>query len=443
MNYIPQAAVLCGYDCGDEMKEKRKVCLVTNWYPTRENPYVGCFFKEQAFALSDYFDFIVIHYTENNKVFDPVYWLRSLRGKNFFVQKVNEEGNTVEYAIHGQLPVSTMLIGLLDKIYRKITHKQIPGSEMHETVLYRKQKKKLLERIFKTGFPESFDVLYCVSAQTESGMLKGISEIAHKPYIVAEHGPFPWPGSTIKSDEKVAIEKADAFLAISYDKIRQVLLQNVRPKRIAYVGNMVDEGQFTLGEGSGREKTFVIVAAHSFYKNYPLFIEVFERLVEITNVPFKVMIVGYNANKGYSVDADVLEQRIRSSHFASHAELIPAVSREEMPGIYGRADAFVMTSIQEGMPVSALEAGCCGLPIFSTMCGGVEDYVDDSMGRIFRIIDSKSFAQGLKAYLEGQITFDPQHIRQQVVSRYGKKAFTENMAAIFNEVIDNHQNTVQ
>ena len=52
-----------------------------------------------------------------------------------------------------------------------------------------------------------------------------------------------------------------------------------------------------------------------------------------------------------------------------------------------------MTSIQEGQPVSALEAACCGLPIFSTRCGGVEDYVTNDIGRIYDITDYKSFAK--------------------------------------------------
>lgn len=421
------------------MNEKRKICLVTNWYPTEGNPYVGCFFKEQAMALSDHFDFVVIHYSIRD-VIDPVYWFQRLRGKIFSVQKVNQEKNTVEYSIHGQLPLSIKIVAVFGKLYRKLRHIQVSEFGAKETALYRRWRNKLLERIFKTGIPETFDVLYCVSSQTESSILQGVSEATGKPYVVAEHGPFPWPDTIIKKSEKEAIEKADVFLAISYDKIRQVLLQDIKPNKFAYVGNMVDEDQFVLSNGSGGQKTFVMVAAHTFYKNYPLFIEIFNRLVQITDVPFRVMVVGYNANKGYSQNAEELERKLMASAFADKVELIEAVGRDQMHTVYGRADAFVMTSIQEGMPVSAMEAGCCGLPIFSTMCGGVEDYVDENMGRIFKIVDSESFAQSLKDYLEGELSFDGNYIRQQVVNRFGKKAFTENMASIFNDVIDNNKN---
>lgn len=392
---------------------------------------MGSFFKEQAFAMAEQFRFVVVHYLENRKVPDPVYWVQRLRNRHFSIEKVNEEQNTTEYTIHAQIPLS---IAILKKAHAFMT--QLFKKPSTESKVYANHRQKLLNQIFGAAFPETFDLLYGVSAQNDSSLLLKLSHATGKPYVVAEHAPFPWPGTIIRESEKEGLRSADAFLAISYDKIRQVLLQDIQLKTIAYVGNMVNEEQFGLGAGSGHEKTFVMVAAHSFYKNYDLFIKIFNRLTQITDVPFKVMVVGYNANKGYSQNAELLEKKLQNSLFSSQLELLPAVSREDMPKVYARADAFVMTSIQEGMPVAALEAACCGLPIFSTMCGGVEDYVDDTMGRIFKIIDSESFAQGLKAYLEGHITFDKQHIRKKIVSLYGKNAFTANLANIFNMVID-------
>jgi glycosyltransferase involved in cell wall biosynthesis len=104
--------------------------------------------------------------------------------------------------------------------------------------------------------------------------------------------------------------------------------------------------------------------------------------------------------------------------------------------VFNRADAFVMTSIQEGQPVSAMEAACCGLPIFSTRCGGVEDYVDEKIGRIYNVTDYEGMAQGLKDFLEGKITFDSQYIRSQIVKQFGKKAFVANFTTAFDGVIE-------
>jgi len=48
--------------------QKKRICLVTDWYPDKENPYKGSFFKEQALAMEDSFDFVVIHYTPDFRI---------------------------------------------------------------------------------------------------------------------------------------------------------------------------------------------------------------------------------------------------------------------------------------------------------------------------------------------------------------------------------------
>lgn len=423
---------------------KKKIGLVTNWYPTKDNPYQGIFFKEQAIALEEYFDFTVVHYKEKRNVSLFEYIIKVLQNKTFSVSLINNEKNTEEYDVTVIFPKITIYIDKLNSLYEKITKKNcMEGVSVYISKSYQKRKRKMLTRVFKQYFLNSIDVLYCVDAQGESSTLQYISEALDIPYVISEHAPFLYPGRGLKDIEKLAMEKADLFMAISYDKIRQILMQNVKLKRIAYVGNMVDEKQFLLRSGNNDKKTFVMVAANSFYKNYNLFIDIFERLIEITDVPFKVLVVGYGANKGYSKNVEELEQKICNSKFGYCVELIPEVSHDKIQEVYSRADAFVMTSIQEGMPVSALEAGCSGLPIFSTMCGGVEDYVTDEIGRIYKIIDSESFAHGLKEYLEEKIVFDSEYIRKYIIDRYGKDAFVHRMKTCFDEVISSAENSVR
>lgn len=416
---------------------KRKICLITNWYPTKENPYQGVFFKEQIQALEDYFEFVVVHYNEKRKDSIFRYMLRKLRGQDISVNELQKEKNTVEYNAVVYFPkykkYTDKLGAFIKRHFRSVARKKQNVDEISPAL---KRRKEAVTEIFHKYFFNEIDAFYCVDAQSESFILQCAAEAVGRPYVISEHAPFPNVGNIISYSDKKAMEEAALFMAISYDKIRQVLMQNIKPKKIVYVGNMVDEGKFLLRKRENEVKTFIMVAANSFYKNYDLFLEVFERLVEITKVPFKVMVVGYGANKGYSKNADELERRILNSKFGRYVELIPEVSHDKIPEVYGHADAFVMTSVQEGMPVSALEAGCCGLPIFSTMCGGVEDFVDEKVGRIYKILDSESFANGLKAYLEGKIEFDSRYIRNLVIGKYGKKAFVERMIKIFNETIN-------
>lgn len=407
---------------------KKTICLATNWYPTKENPFVGHFFKEQAFVVEDEFDFIIFRYQEK---------LRKKPWQKDEVYICNEERNTVEYTAVAYIPITTYIENFLHNVVVKLKKETVDGIGRYISSSRKKfTKKKICELFSKTG--QSVDVFYCVDAQNEAYNLQCLAKAYNKSYVVGEHAPVPWPGSLISDVNKYAIEGANRFLAISHDKIRQILLQNIKLPPIFYIGNLIDETNLLYSPRKESDvKTFVIVAAHSFYKNYDMFINVMNRLTELTEKDFRVMVVGYGANKGYSKNIEELENKIYQSKFASKAELIPSVPHEKIGGIFNRADAFVMTSIQEGQPVSAMEAACCGLPIFSTRCGGVEDYVDNSMGRIYSVSDVDGMANGLKEFIEDTIRFEPLHIRNKVIDIFGRDAFRKKFLQVFREVMNN------
>ncbi len=394
-----------------EYMNKKTICLITNWYPTKENPFQGVFFREQALALQEYFDFLVVHYNFHYTI---------IRSGNQ-VKLYKEEENIKEYQIDLNIPRAVTCIKRL--IY-------------HDTFDLEMELSERLADAFKEGISNSFDILYCVSGQFEAGYLMKIAAIYKKPYVVSEHAPVPWLGTVVSEFNRKGIENASLLLLISYDKLRQIMMQDIHVSRFAYVGNMVEPDKFTYQTSNNDVKTFIMVGAHVFYKNYQLLIEVMLRLKQMTSIPFRLLLVGYGANEGYAKDVEILEKAIAESELAKCTEMVPAVEHDHMPEIYHHADAFVMTSIQEGMPVSAIEAGCCGLPIFSTCCGGVEDYVTDRIGRIYKIMDSEAFAQGLCDFLEGRIRFDAKYIRQSIIEKFGREAFVKNMVNAFNSVVE-------
>jgi len=393
---------------------RKTIALMTHWYPTKENPFFGRFFREQALALEDRFDFTVVHYREETGL-NPF--------RRAVVQLINREKNLAEFDITVPVPA---FLGLTNRLHR--------GKTMQDSPARLARTERELGKVFNEHFA-FVSVVYCVDAQREAFYGAAAAKALGVPLVLSEHGPVPWPGEAISAANRRAIAEADAFLAISQDKIRQLAMQGIQLPPVTEIGNLVDERRWPLADRTGHDgKTLLTVASHSFYKNYPMLIRVLNRLTEITETPFRIIIAGYAANPGYAENPDTLEEQIRGAAFAARTELIPSVPHEQLADLYARADAYVITSIQEGQPVSALEAACTGLPIFSTRCGGVEDYTDDRTGRLYGIFDEEGMARGLKDFIEGRISFDPAAVRRRVVEKYGWDAFRNTFTKVIDEV---------
>lgn len=56
-----------------------------------------------------------------------------------------------------------------------------------------------------------------------------------------------------------------------------------------------------------------------------------------------------------------------------------SLRRSEMTELFARSHAFVFPSMGEGWGLTAMEAAAAGLPLISTRCGGVDDFLDDRL----------------------------------------------------------------
>lgn len=402
----------------------KKVLVVAYSYPSKENPIGGSFFKEQIDFLSSEIDFTVVVYREKlNRLF-----FSKLKSCDMYCDnsKINQYYPIV------YISICRKIIEFISGFIKKNKNAQ-SAVGIYRSKYYRKYRKKIISRVDKI-INYDYDAVYCMSAQESACAALMFSEIKNKPLVISEHRPYPHPGWSTVDIEKEAFEKADFFLAICKDKIRQIMLQNIKPKRIAYVGNLIDEDVFTISPTKHEYPTLLIVAAYVYFKDYNTFIDSMEKLLKKAKREFRIIIAGYGANKGYYGDIESFENRIKESPISSITEMIRMVSRDSICALYNRADAFVLTSIQEGQPMVALEAACCGLPIFSTRCGGVEDYVTDEIGRLVDVADSDSLSEYLLEYLEKKIVFNSEKIRNEVIKRYGKSVFMNKMMGIFDSL---------
>ncbi|GAA6743873.1 glycosyltransferase [Thermus antranikianii] len=170
----------------------------------------------------------------------------------------------------------------------------------------------------------------------------------------------------------------DLTTQVSQEGYRRFLAGRVaRPDKLRFVPNAVDTERFApdprlrfkVREELGiSEDTFVWLAVGRLeeQKDYPTLLQAFARVV--VKYPRVQLLI---AGKG------TLEAGLRS--LAQTLGLERTVRflglRKDIPGLMNAADAFVMSSAWEGMPMVLLEAQATGLPVVATNVGGSREVV--------------------------------------------------------------------
>jgi len=415
----------------------KNILMIPSWYPTKTNPINGSFFREQALALASDFNFHVgfVEFRRENLLRFIIrictFRLKAHIG-NLDLLQSPKAVSFIGYGLNLNKIEKFIPVFLSDNFLKWINEKL-------ELKTYIKMYLYFVENLnFKP------DLIYAMTSIINGVPAYKLGLYCKTPVALAEHIPFNIEAIPFHSKKslKKALENADSLLVVSYDKARQILMGNIDCLPIV-VGNMVDENIFSLkpDKKSGFIPTILIVAAYNFYKDYTTFFKAMSHLRKITDKKFKINIIGIAPNTSKSMWAEGEEKfydQFKRHDLSDITEIINFVSRDKMINYYHQSDLFMLTSIQEGLPVSLLEAMACGLPVFSTRCGGVEDFLDDECGRLYHLRDFKSMAEDIKEWLEGRITFDKNTIRQKVIQYFGVEAFKKRMKKVFDHCIANY-----
>ena len=221
----------------------------------------------------------------------------------------------------------------------------------------------------------------------------GTPHVAH-PAVMLQKNFILWLASTFFDDRKHRLEKA-SWSEKMFEKINHPFMNAIEQKVLkkatvllpisSYTKKLCDE---VLGferdavrvtpvpvEARGYEKSFLsgslrVIAVGRFTdprKNLNMLLNVCEKLLG-TDARFCVDIVGvYPRNH-----PDVIRLSVK---FASRIIFHGFTEQKVLDELYRGAFVSVITSDQEGLGIVGLDALSWGIPVITTRCGGVVDYV--------------------------------------------------------------------
>ncbi len=251
--------------------------------------------------------------------------------------------------------------------------------------------------------------------------------------------------------ERWLARRTDRLVAVSAEVRDELMEMGVgRPERFEVVEDGFDLTRFQV-EGVERERrraafrtelgipqgarVVTLVARLVPIKRVDRFLRVAQRLADLPDVVF--LIVG---------DGE-LRDDLRDSPEARALQdrLVWAGLRRDMPDVCFASDVVVLTSDNEGTPVSLIEAEAAGVPVVGTRVGGMASVVlDGETGRLAARDDETGFAACVRELLEDPAGAETMGARGQehAWGTFGLDRLTADIDQLYQGVLDGRPSNV-
>ncbi|MCB9364245.1 MAG: glycosyltransferase [Flavobacteriales bacterium] len=138
---------------------------------------------------------------------------------------------------------------------------------------------------------------------------------------------------------------------------------------------------------------------------------------------------------GSGVLENDLLQLISKLKLTQKVKLIGQINRQEVVNQLDQCDVFVLPSHYETFGVVLIEALSRGVPVISTYCGGPECIVDDTNGKLVAPKNVHQLSDVLLNMHKNYDSYNKFELRKNVIERFGKEAFYNQIISIYNSVI--------
>ena len=297
------------------------------------------------------------------------------------------------------------------------------------------QLKELLSR-------EQYDLVH---THTETGglLLKlAHSEKGKSKFIFTPHGMSFWKGSSLKSQlvyrplERWICSAMDMNLGMNMEEMENLEQWNKRTAHYVHgVGLNVARMQNPSRSREQMREEFGLTESDKFIvsigelddnKNH---ITVIKALATLGRKDFKYVVCGVGPNK------DMLLAEAECTGLKEN--VILAGYRSDIPDVLNAADIFVFPSFHEGMPVSALEAMACSLPVVcSAIRGNVDVVKDGDNGYLFKPSDVDTLSRQIALLMDNEALRQQMGAKnKEIVREFSLEAVTEELKAIYSKVL--------
>lgn len=299
---------------------------------------------------------------------------------------------------------------------------------------------KCLSQLKRLLNQEQYDLVH---THTETGGL--LLKLAHSAkgrskFVYTPHGMSFWKGSSLKSqmvykplerwicsgmDITLGMNREEMDFLQSWNKSSGIYVHGIglNVSRMQTPGRTPEDvrKEFELTQ---KELLIVSIGELDDNKNH---IIVIRALAKLDRTDWKYVVCGVGPNK------DKLLKTAEELGVVN--QIVLAGYRSDIPDILNATDIFVLPSFHEGMPVSALEAMACGLPVVcSEIRGDVDIVKDGDNGYLFRPADSDMLSEKIAILMDDAVKRESMGRKNlEIVKGFSLEAVTEELKAIYSK----------
>lgn len=231
--------------------------------------------------------------------------------------------------------------------------------------------------------------------------IKNYCKLIYTEHAKLEIEKIPWRwrkvGGYLLNRSDAAVGVTEEVSKVIHDKFK------LHPSKVFTIRNGVDLKDYTgcnnkeklrkeLGL-SGDEKVIGVVANLRRIKNHIFLLRAFDELIKSYD-KVKLLLIG----QGFNDDPENTEAELQGfvNERALNKKVLFLGHRADIPDLLSTIDIFCLTSFNEGLPISLIEAMAAGLPVVGTDVEGIRDTIlHDKNGFLVKTDD----IQGLKNVL--------------------------------------------
>jgi len=231
-----------------------------------------------------------------------------------------------------------------------------------------------------------------------------------------------------------ALQGADAVIAVSKELASLVEeVSGIPASSIKRIPNGVDCSLFSFDGGRRpREGAWKILYVGRFdpAKGIGLLLDACAALIA-QGRDIQLRLVG----GGATGRGEVFVQQAHELGLSDRVAFVDEVAWQEIPQQMAEADLFVLPSLSEGFPLVIVEALASGLPVVSTRCGGPEEVIDDSVGRLAAIGDVADLQRQIAYVIDHYDSYDRSSIRQLAEEKFDYRTIALRIKSVYDEVV--------